>query len=59
MKNGNSICNSLPIVFFVLCQCLPIGAAPPITVETQTLLLSVDSINCRWSVLVCRESDRT
>ncbi len=50
MRTGNSICNSLPIVFVVLCQCLPIGASPPIVVETQNLLLSVDPTNCHWSV---------
>jgi hypothetical protein len=48
---------SLLIAFVLLCRCLPLAAAPAdapkkLAVETQTLRLSVDPVNCRWSVEV-------
>jgi len=50
MRTTTRICVlTLP---FVVMLCPPIGAAAPIRVDTQNLLVSVDGANCRWSAEV-------
>src|ERR1039457_7447216 len=41
----------VPAALFIvmLFRCLPMGAAPPIRVDTRNLLVSVDPSVCRWS----------
>ena len=44
----------VPAALFIvmLFRCLPMGAAPPIRVDTRNLLVSVDPSVCRWSAEV-------
>ncbi len=51
MKKKSLRALALPVAV-MLCQCLPIGAAPPIVVDTKTLAVTVDPTACRWSASV-------